>query len=90
VHGGGEAQSGRVLVYKAGRDEPDLLRKTEDYALDAGDIVIVETGGGGGYGDPAERETDAIERDLRRGYVTAGAARREYGVTIDADGRVTR
>jgi N-methylhydantoinase B len=35
--------------------------------------------GGGGYGDPKERDAAAVEDDLRNGYITAGAARRDYG-----------
>jgi N-methylhydantoinase B len=35
--------------------------------------------GGGGYGDPKQRDTAAVEDDLRDGYVTASAARRHYG-----------
>jgi N-methylhydantoinase B len=83
VLGGGTAQPGRVRVYKVGATEPELVYKSEDYALSPGDVVIIETGGGGGYGDPREREIEAIERDVRRGYVTAAAAKRDYGVSVD-------
>jgi N-methylhydantoinase B len=79
VLGGGAAQPGRVRVYKAGASEPELVYKSEDYPLAAGDIVVVETGGGGGYGDPRERDKAAIALDVRRGYITADAARRDYG-----------
>jgi N-methylhydantoinase B len=41
------------------------------------------TGGGGGYGPPSEREPDAIRRDVREGYVSAEAARRDYGIDLD-------
>jgi N-methylhydantoinase B len=90
VRGGGAAQAGCVRVYKPGASEPDIVYKSEDYALDAGDVVVVETGGGGGYGDPRERDLAAIEHDLMRGYVTADAVRRDYGVTVDAAFRVAR
>jgi N-methylhydantoinase B len=36
--------------------------------------------GGGGFGDPRQRDRAAIEADLRDGYVTANAAKRDYGV----------
>jgi N-methylhydantoinase B len=36
--------------------------------------------GGGGYGDPADRPRDQVRRDLARGYISAEAARRDYGV----------
>jgi N-methylhydantoinase B len=41
--------------------------------------MVVRTGGGGGFGDPALRERDAVRRDLARGYITAEAAARDYG-----------
>ena len=48
-----------------------------------GDEIIVETGGGGGYGPPSERSRELIERDVRRGYISAEAAEREYGIEIN-------
>jgi N-methylhydantoinase B len=82
VHGGLPAQPGMVRVYKGGTGEPDLVYKSEHYALAPGDVVVVETGGGGGYGPPGERPREAVERDLTRGYITSEAARRDYGVTL--------
>jgi N-methylhydantoinase B len=51
--------------------------------LEPGDSIIVETGGGGGYGSPHDRKRELLERDLRRGYVSAEAARRDYGIAIE-------
>jgi N-methylhydantoinase B len=48
--------------------------------LQPGDSIVVETGGGGGYGPPSERPRELIERDARRGYISKEAAEREYGV----------
>jgi N-methylhydantoinase B len=48
----------------------------------AGDRVIVSMPGGGGMGEPAERDTEAVRRDVRLGYVTEAAARRDYGADI--------
>ncbi len=45
----------------------------------AGTVVSVRTPGGGGHGDPADREPDAVLRDLRLGKITPERARR-YGV----------
>jgi N-methylhydantoinase B len=49
--------------------------------LDAGDSIIVETGGGG-YGAPSERPRELVERDPRRGYVSVEAAKRDDGIKI--------
>ncbi len=56
-------------------------------ALAPGDLVCVETGGGGGYGPPSERRCDSIQRDLDAGYVSAAAAERDYGVNIGSNGK---
>jgi len=57
--------------------------------LSRGDVVTIEAPGGGGYGDPLERDPEMVETDVADGYVTIEAARGEYGVVIDkATGRV--
>jgi N-methylhydantoinase B len=40
--------------------------------------VHLHTGGGGGFGDPAERDPEAVHRDLRAGYITPEHARAHY------------
>jgi N-methylhydantoinase B len=89
VLGGGTAKPGRcIVVRKDGREE--VASKVEGYPLEAGDSVIIETGGGGGYGAPNGRALDAIALDLKRGYITPEAALSDYGVTIDSAGTVAR
>jgi N-methylhydantoinase B len=82
VHGGKEAQSGQITVIKKSGDQ-EILYKSKAYPLAPGDSIIVETGGGGGYGPPHERKRELLERDLRRGYVSAEAAERDYGIAIE-------
>jgi N-methylhydantoinase B len=53
-----------------------------------GDRIALETPGGGGYGEPTERDPDAVLQDLRHGYVTRAAAARDYGVVVDDEGRL--
>jgi N-methylhydantoinase B len=52
----------------------------------AGQIVRVRTTGGGGWGDPLEREPDLVLRDVIDGKVSAAAARDDYGVVLRQDG----
>ena len=89
VLGAKEAKSGQVLIYKNGNPKAELLYKTENRPLEAGDRVHMSTGGGGGYGDPRERPVDLVQRDVIRGFVSRESARGEYGVTIDADGKAS-
>jgi N-methylhydantoinase B len=89
VNGGEDALPGRVTVCQPG--QPDrLMLKAEGYKLAPGDIVIAETGGGGGNGPVAERALAFIQRDVDRGYVSRDAAIRDYGVSIDAGGTISR
>jgi N-methylhydantoinase B len=51
--------------------------------LDTGEVLVNNTGGGGGYGDPLERDPAAVAADVRNGFVSVGAALRDYGVVVD-------
>jgi N-methylhydantoinase B len=60
-----------------------------------GDVVTMDAAGGGGYGDPLDREVEEVENDVLDGYVSFEAARESYGVVLDpagkrADGEATR
>ncbi len=45
--------------------------------------AIIRTAGGGGWGDPLQRDPELVLRDVREGLVSLEAAAREYGVVID-------
>jgi len=47
-----------------------------------GQVVRVVTTGGGGWGDPLDREPEFVQRDLIEGKVSAEAARQDYGVVL--------
>src|SRR5947209_16871948 len=47
--------------------------------------VIVRTGGGGGWGDPLERNPAAVREDVIEEFISAKAAREQYGVVLLAD-----
>src|SRR5207237_285218 len=59
------------------------VRKATQHPIAAGEIVRIMTGGGGGWGSPAERDPEAVRRDVREGYVSADAARRDYGARLN-------
>jgi N-methylhydantoinase B len=48
-----------------------------------GDVIQFHSAGGGGYGDPLQRDPEAVEADVRNGYVSIESAREDYGVVID-------
>jgi N-methylhydantoinase B len=49
-----------------------------------GDVIQFQSAGGGGYGDPLQRDPEAVEADVRNGYVSIEKAREDYGVIIDS------
>ncbi|HTG11773.1 MAG TPA: hydantoinase B/oxoprolinase family protein, partial [Candidatus Eisenbacteria bacterium] len=55
------------------------VRKATQHPIAAGERGRIMTGGGGGFGPAAERDPESIRRDVREGYVTPEAARRDYG-----------
>ena len=60
--------------------------KLSGVVLRAGDIVRIESAGGGGFGDPHEREPDRVLADVLDGLVTPSEAARAYGVALTAEG----
>ncbi|MFH6781006.1 MULTISPECIES: hydantoinase B/oxoprolinase family protein [Methylobacterium] len=60
---------------------PPMVSKVTDVRIRAGERVRLETPGGGGFGHPAERDREALQRDLRLGYVSREAAARDYDLT---------
>jgi len=60
--------------------DPSGLTFCED-----GDRISFYSAGGGGYGDPLERDPTAVEQDVRLGYVSLERARTDYGVVIEPD-----
>jgi len=50
--------------------------------LRPGDVVIMDAAGGGGYGDPRERDRASLLRDVRDGKVSRESALQDYGVEV--------
>lgn len=85
LEGGASGQGPRVEV--RGSVSHDNLLKANDLRLRAGDELTTMTGGGGGYGDPFERDPELVLSDVLDGLVDREAAERDYGVVLSADGR---
>lgn len=71
---GGQAGSRAKFLVNGEQGNPYGLTK-----LNPGDVVVMESSGGGGYGSPAERDRDALAEDLRAGRVSEEKAKSEYG-----------
>ena len=87
VNGGKPAALNR-FVHESERGEvtPPLVSKVTDVRIGRGQKVRLETPGGGGFGDPATREPERVVRDVRLGYVSRAAARRDYKVVLRENG----
>ncbi|MDH1270774.1 hydantoinase B/oxoprolinase family protein [Rhizobium pusense] len=88
LEGGQEGGTGATLVQKSGKQQWETMREaygkasTSRYSnvkIKRGDRVRLVTPGGGGYGDPAKRDPEAIAEDVREGYVSKQAAQKFYG-----------
>jgi N-methylhydantoinase B len=77
--GGGAA---RAIVNPGRLDERVLKPLSDGNRFKYGDILRIETGGGGGRGHPFDRPADLVLRDVLEGYVSVDAAARHYGVVI--------
>ncbi len=84
---GGHAASRTQFTYPVGQERrsPPMASKMVGISIKRGERVRLETPGGGGYGDPRSRTPEAVQHDVRLGYVSAEAARREYGVALRPD-----
>lgn len=71
--------TGKLIMNPDSNHPHHLKSKTFGYPLRTGDIFSMRTQGGGGYGRPSERDTAAIEKDVREGKLTRERARADYG-----------
>ncbi len=85
VAGGKSGGTSRVVLNQGCENEQEIRPFSDDNLWYAGDMVRIYTAGGGGWGDPLEREIKLVEGDVRGGFVSVAAARSEYGVVINPD-----
>ncbi|MCO8275228.1 hydantoinase B/oxoprolinase family protein [Actinoplanes sp. TRM 88003] len=86
VNGGAPGARGTKWIDRADGEREVLPSKCHDVPVRPGDVLHFVTWGGGGWGDPLERDPELVAKEVRRGLVTAEGAR-AYGVVVD-DGAV--
>jgi N-methylhydantoinase B len=74
-----------VTLDPGGPAERHLEGLVDDEPIAAGTLVRIDTTGGGGWGDPLEREVERVALDVRQGKVSLSAARNDYGVAFSDD-----
>jgi N-methylhydantoinase B len=75
---GGSANKAQFVVNDQAGDPSGLT------LCESGDDIQFHSAGGGGYGDPLERDPQAVEQDVFNEYVSIEQARHDYGVVIDS------
>ncbi|MEP3226244.1 MAG: hydantoinase B/oxoprolinase family protein [Parasphingorhabdus sp.] len=87
VNGGEPGKRARKILEKADGTKTIVANKVEEVAVEEGDQLHFITWGGGGWGNPLDRDPELVALEIRQGLVTIDGAR-EYGVVIADSGEV--
>jgi N-methylhydantoinase B len=80
---GGKSGEPNKMVIRYRSDDPYEVAHTADWVpMKAGQRLLYDYGGGGGWGDPLDRDATAVLDDVLDEYVSVEAAEREYGVVL--------
>ena len=82
---GGKPGMGNRFVLNPDTSREKVLSKTDGEPIQAGDRLQILTPGGGGWGDPLERNPETVRLDVVRSLVSLDAARKDYGVIVDSE-----
>jgi N-methylhydantoinase B len=75
---GAKAGCGARFVIRLGTPQ-EAPMPSGRYEMQAGERFLLQSAGGGGYGDPHRRDRAALARDIAEGYVSAAEATKDYG-----------
>jgi len=82
LFGGKPGKTNITVVYR-NDGKQEQWRKISNLPLDKNEVVRFQTGGGGGYGSPLERNPELVLDDVINGYVSMASTREDYGVVIN-------
>jgi N-methylhydantoinase B len=85
IAGGKDGPPNKTVLKEGNQDE--MMIETAGYGvpLSENDVLMVEFGGGGGWGDPLNRDPNMVLQDVLDEYVSVERASKDYGVVIDKD-----
>ncbi|MEN3279048.1 MAG: N-methylhydantoinase [Solirubrobacteraceae bacterium] len=81
LSGGRNGEPGGFLLQTPDSDAFELVN-VASHPVAAGTRAVIRTAGGGGWGDPREREPERVLADVRAGLISVEAAERQYGVAV--------
>lgn len=79
---GGMKGTPNYFILMRNKQEPQRLRKVAAASMKNGELIRLRTGGGGGYGDPLERDVKHVAWDVKNEYISRQDAERTYGVVF--------
>ena len=82
VRGGRAGRPFQVTIDPGGPDEREMGGLTDDAPVRAGEVIRIRTTGGGGWGNPLDRKSEAVLRDVCWGKVSIAGARDDFGVVV--------
>ena len=83
ILGGESAAPVGSYIQEDGKDRPfPTPGKVGGHPMQEGDIIVLQSAGGGGYGDPLTRDPEAVLEDVVEGYVSVEQAKESYGVIV--------
>jgi len=86
--GGSHGTLGETVINPDTPEAKSIGKIVDALRLEPGMVVQILTPSGGAFGDPFERRTDLVLRDVLDGFLTPAEAKRQYGVSIIARGKV--
>lgn len=89
VKGGKAGRPFQVVIDPGGPNEREMDGLVDGEPVRAGEVIRIRTTGGGGWGDPLDRDVALVERDVLWGKVSEAGAREDYGVVL-VDGAADR
>ena len=87
LQGGQDGAPGSIVLNPDSDREVSLPAKRSNIRLNPGDVASLRTPGAGGFGNPAERDSNLVGQELESGLLSAKMAREEYGVGVELVGR---
>jgi N-methylhydantoinase B len=79
--GGSPGQSGHLAINPGTKEERRFRSQVSGLNVKRGDVVRLQTAGGGGLGPPKKRELHRVISDLQNGYISPKAAKEVYGMS---------
>ncbi|MBT6403652.1 MAG: hydantoinase B/oxoprolinase family protein, partial [Rhodospirillaceae bacterium] len=86
VNGGKAGGCYGITVIGSDGEERSIPGMSDNQEIQPGSLIRIVTTGGGGWGDPLEREPELVCQDVQAGVVSEESARNDYGVTLEKSG----